>query len=277
MFLVYNSDVLSENEFCLSANDRAFQYGDGLFETIRYEDQQVWFWADHMARLTAGMAALRLNPPETHFAERIFQQIQTLLSANNLTDQPARIKVQVWRQPGGLYTPTQNQFNLLITTKPGSPFSVSDKATVGIYEDYRVSKSPVSAFKTINSLPYVLAGLHKQQHGFDDVILLDTNGNLAECLASTLFWFNQHTLFTPSLETGCINGILRRQLLRLAARTDIDVQEGLFQPAILTQAEVVFCTNVMGIQWIRQVNSIRVASSPDAKALLNVLFAQLHS
>ncbi len=278
MFLVYNSDVLSENDFCLSANDRAFQYGDGLFETIRYEDHQVWFWPDHLDRLTDGMAALQLNQPEPHFAETIFQHIQTLLSANQLTDQSVRIKVQVWRQSGGLYTPAQNSFNLLITTKPSSSFSISEKTAVGIFEDFRVLKSPVSSFKTINSLSYVLAGLYKQQHGFDEVILLDTNGNLGECLASNLFWFSRQTLFTPSLDTGCINGILRRQLLRLAVQKGLTVQEGLFQPASLMQAEAVFCTNVMGIQWLNQVNGIRIetASSSDAFTLLNLLFAQLH-
>ncbi|WP_020595327.1 aminotransferase class IV [Spirosoma panaciterrae] len=278
MFLVYNSDVLSEIDFCLSANDRAFQYGDGLFETIRYENQRLWFWADHLQRLLAGMAALQLNQPEPHFAETVHQHIQTLLSVNKLTDQSARIKVQVWRQPGGLYTPARNQFNLLITTKPGSSFSISEKARVGIYEDFRLSGSPVSLFKTINSLPYVLAGLYKQQHRLDEVILLDTNGNLSECLASNLFWLKQQSLFTPSLETGCINGILRRQLLRLASPVGLTIQEGTFQPTALRQAEAIFCTNVMGIQWFRQVNGLWTAptSSSDTLALLHLLFAQLH-
>ncbi|MBN8826231.1 MULTISPECIES: aminotransferase class IV [unclassified Spirosoma] len=279
MFLVYNSDVLSENDFCLSANDRAFQYGDGLFETIRYENHQIWFWSDHIDRLTAGMAALQFNPPDAQFAETIFQHIQALLIANKLIDQSARIKVQVWRQSGGLYTPAQNSFNLLITTKPGSPFSISEKTTTGIYEDFRVSKSPVSSFKTINSLPYVLAGLYKQQHGFDEVVLLNTHGYLSECLASNLFWLSKETLFTPSLETGCINGILRRQLIRLAAENSLNVQEGTFQPTSLIEAEAVFCTNVMGIQWLQQVNGISITRAPsvDAFALLSLLFAQLHS
>ena len=63
MFLVYNSDVLPESDFQLSVNDRAFQYGDGLFETIRYSTGQIWFWSDHFARLSAGMAAMQLTQP----------------------------------------------------------------------------------------------------------------------------------------------------------------------------------------------------------------------
>ena len=276
MFLVYNLDVLSETDFCLSATDRAFQYGDGLFETIRYEHEQIWFWPDHFARLTAGMAALHLTPPAGFTAETVYKCILELLSANALIRQPARIKLQVWRKPGGLYTPTSTDCNLLITAQSGSSFSIGTKTSIGIYSDFRVSPSPTSAYKTLNALPYVLAGLYKQAHRFDDVILLDTHGNLAECLASNLFWYRQNTLFTPSLQTGCINGILRQQLFRLASLAGIDVREVIDQPEVLHLAEAVFCTNVMGIQWIRSINGIKLPLNSPAEALLNALFAQLH-
>ncbi|GAB3940496.1 aminotransferase class IV [Spirosoma harenae] len=277
MFLVYNLDVLSETDFCLSPTDRAFQYGDGLFETIRYENGRIWFWSDHFARLTAGMAALHLNLSAEFTAEAIYKRILDLISANTITNQTARIKLQVWRKPGGLYTPSSTECNLLITAQLGNFFSIGTKPSVGIYSEFRVYQSPASAYKTLNSLPYVMAGLYKQERGFDDVILLDNQGNLAECLASNLFWYGQNTLFTPSLQTGCINGILRQQLLRLASQNDIIVREVVDQLEILKQAEVVFCTNVMGIQWIRSIDDIDLPLNAPAEALLNALFAQLHS
>ncbi|WP_256432897.1 aminotransferase class IV [Spirosoma foliorum] len=153
MFLVYNSDILSENDFCLLANDRAFQYGDGLFETIRYENGQVWFWPDHFARLTAGMATMQLNRPDGFNSEAVEQRIHYLLSANELTNQTARIKIQVWRQAGGLYTPTTNDINVLITARAGQGFSLTEKAPTGIYDLFRLTPSPISAFKTLNALP----------------------------------------------------------------------------------------------------------------------------
>lgn len=278
MFLVYNSDVLPESDFQLSVNDRAFQYGDGLFETIRYSTEQIWFWSDHFARLSAGMDALQLTQPTGFSTEAVHQAILQVLSANKLIDQPARIKIQVWRQSGGLYTPSTNKANVLITARPGSPFSVTEKAKTGIYDLFRLSPSPVSAFKTLNSLPYVLAGLYKQQHGLDEIILLDSQGHLAECLASNLFWCSGKTLYTPSLDSGCINGIIRQQLVRLAPAVGLTVSEGLFPPAILTTANAVFCANVMGIQWLRGINDLDVDTRPlsfgDTESLLNALFAQ---
>lgn len=276
MFLVYNSDILPERDFHVSVNDRAFHYGDGLFETIRYETEQLWFWPDHFARLSAGMSALQLNYPELLTAATLHRSISQLISENKLINQPARIKIQIWRQPGGLYTPTTNGANVLITARPGNPFSITEKAETGLYDAFRLSPSPVSAFKTLNALPYVLAGLYKAEYKLNDVILLDTAGNLAECLASNLFWYADETLYTPSLQTGCINGIVRRQLLRIAPAIGLTVCEGFFKPDVLSQAEAVFCANVMGIQWLRNVNDMITPRSARAENLLASMFSEFH-
>lgn len=237
----------------LSPDDRAFRYGDGLFETIRYEQHTIRFWLDHYDRLTRGMAALSLQAPLPFDPQRLHSQILELLKANGLVDQPARIKLQVWRQPGGLYTPTSFLANYLITARPAPAFALTEKDRAGFFDAFRLSSSPVSAYKTLNAFPYILAGIARQQQQTDELILLDQQGHLAECIASNLFWLQNDQLFTPSLASGCIDGVLRRQLLRLAPQHGLTVREGLFLPDVLTHAQAVFCTNVSGIQWIRQL------------------------
>lgn len=243
MNLVYNSDILSETEFSLAPTDRAFQYGDGLFETMRYEAGKLWFLPDHYDRLRRGMAALYLDVPDRFGQDELRHTILDLIQRNNLGAGQVRVKLQLWRQPGGLYTPTTHGANWLLTVKPGQSFALTNKPRLGIYRDVRLSPSPLSPFKTLNALPYVLAGLYRQQHHFDEVVLLDTSGHLAECVASSLFWLKDHQLFTPSLDSGCIDGIIRRQLLR-----GHSVQEGLFLPDVLESADAVFCANTSGIQ-----------------------------
>ncbi|RIV25187.1 aminotransferase IV [Fibrisoma montanum] len=243
MYLVYNSDIINQQTFQLLPDNRAFLYGDGLFETIRYESGRLWFWADHLDRLTKGMAALQLSEPAAGL-EQLSEQTLDLIRRNGLSMQAARVKIQVWRRPGGLYTPTSNEVDWLITAQPGQPFMLTAKPRIGIYEDVRLSESVISAFKTLNALPYVLAGLHRQAHKLDDVVLLSTDGSVAECVASNLFWFRNGTLFTPSLHTGCVNGIARRQLLRAWP----DTQEGLFPPSLAESADVLFAANAIGIQ-----------------------------
>ncbi|CCH54821.1 branched-chain amino acid aminotransferase [Fibrisoma limi BUZ 3] len=255
MYLVYNSDIINQQTFNLLPDNRAFQYGDGLFETIRYESGRLWFWTDHLDRLTKGMATLQLSVPAARL-DQLHEQTLDLIARNGLNSQPARIKIQVWRRPGGLYTPTSNGSEWLITAQPGQPFAITGKSHIGIYDGVRLSKSVVSEFKTLNALPYVLAGLHRQAHKLDDVILLSTDGSAAECVASNLFWFRNGTLVTPSLQTGCVNGIARRQLLRAFP----DAQEGLFPPPLTEPIDVLFAANVMGIQVFNgQFDSIQMA------------------
>lgn len=275
MSLVYNSDILPDTNFQLFTNDRAFQYGDGLFETIRYEQSHVWFWPDHYARLTAGLKALHLTLPADLNEEAIYQQIINLLKANNLISQPARIKIQVWRQTGGLYTPTTNNANILITARPGQPFALTERQTVGIYEDVRLHASPYSAFKTLSSLSYVMAGIAKKERDLDDVILLnvDPANYLAECSASNLFWFAKGILYTPTIETGCVEGIMRQQILRRATTVGQPVNIGFHRLASLSSAEAVFCCNVNGIQWIRSIEGI--GQYPAGHDLANPLFTGL--
>ncbi|RYF55396.1 MAG: aminotransferase IV, partial [Cytophagaceae bacterium] len=104
---------------------------------------------------------------------------------------------------------------------------------------------------------------------------LDTAGHLAECLASTLFWYANGTLYTPSLQTGCINGIVRQQCLRTAPALGISVQEGLYKPELLRETEAVFCANVMGIQWLNQVNNDDIRPSNEVKERLEVLWRHI--
>ena len=279
MYLIFNSAVFTKSDFRVDANDRAFQYGDGLFETVRYDRGRIQFWPDHHQRLTQGMTALQLNPSDLFTAASLHEQVHTLLRQNQLTDQPARIRIQVWRQTGGLYTPTNRAANLLITSRAGQPFAITERTRIGFFDAVRLSPSPVSAYKTGNALPYVLAGLSKQERALDDVVLLDTAGHLAECVASSLFWLSGGRLFTPSLATGCIDGILRRQISRLAAELGIPMQEGLFRPDVLAGADMVFCGNVMGIQWFRFIEgtdrplSIDSIRHPPIATLFNRLMA----
>ncbi|GAB3916462.1 aminotransferase class IV [Larkinella terrae] len=273
MNVVLNGDVLPEEAICLSPNDRAFQYGDGLFETLRYEQNEVRFWPDHYDRVTRGMDALALRLPPRFDRDLVLPQIHKLLHLNGLTQQTARIKLQVWRQPGGLYTPTSFQTNFLITARSGSAFAVTEKTAVGFFDAVRLSPSPVSAYKTLNALPYVLAGIARQKQQADDMILLDTHGHLSECIASNLFWLIGNQLITPSPDSGCIEGILRRQLIRLAPQHGLTVHQGLFLPDVLTKADSVFCTNVSGIQWIRQIGETIFDESPQNR--LQPVFAEL--
>lgn len=234
-------------------HNRAFQYGDALFETMILQNGSVRFLAEHFQRLTAGMHALDMILP-TGFTidslqNSIFQLAQTCGFGNN-----ARLRLHVWRKPGGLYTPDSQEVDFLLTAQPLVPPTISVKENVIFYEDVRLVHSAISGFKTGSALPYIMAGIARKKAGADDAILLDVYGHIAECVASNLFWLKDGTIFTPSLESGCVAGVMRKNSIFEMRQTSVPVHEGLFTKADLLNADAVFCCNVAGVQVIRSIN-----------------------
>jgi branched-chain amino acid aminotransferase/4-amino-4-deoxychorismate lyase len=254
MKMIFNGTWLPHGDLALSPHDRALGYGDGLFETIVCQRGELSGWASHMARLHAGMAALWMQPSAGFTPNFLASQARQLLQANELTG-TARLRLQVWRAVGGLYTPTSSGINYLITAQACTTPSVSVKAKVQFYEAVRLHASPISAYKTCNALPYVLAGLAKTHANVADVILLDTDGNLAECVASNLFWLKDGIFYTPALSTGCVAGIRRAQILQRLRASGRRVVEGHFPKEAIMRADGAFCCNVAGMEWLGQVEN----------------------
>ncbi len=252
--------------------NRAFQYGDGLFETIIMRDGTVRFLPDHFGRLAGGMAALGIDVPEGFTPGYLRQAIEELALQNNLGGD-ARVKIHVWRSPGGLYTPESRnaEFLVSLTELPQEPVPFKKKAI--FYEDIRLSASAVSRFKTTSALPYVMAALARRHAGADEVILLDVYGHLAECGASSLLWLKDGTLYTPSVATGCIEGVMLKQMIRLAPAHGLAVKQDLFFREELFAADAVLCCNVAGIQFIENVagHDLRKEQIPELHRLMEEL------
>lgn len=233
--------------------NRAFQYGDSLFETMILQNGSVRFFADHFQRLIAGMQALNMAAP-AGFTPGALQNSILKLSQTLGLGGYARLRLQVWRKPGGLYTPDSQGIDFLLTAQPTAPPVVAVKENVIFYEDVRLVHSAISGFKTGSALPYVMAGIARKKAGADDAILLNVHGHVAECVASNLFWRKGGTWFTPGLNSGCVAGVMRKNSIFQIGQTPSPVREGLFVKDDLLAADAVLCCNVAGIQLIKSIN-----------------------
>lgn len=230
---------------CVRVDDRAFAYGDSLFETILMRDGQPRYWDDHWARLRDGMRALKMQAPVGFTSTRVAEFLAEVAHANGLTG-VVRVRLRVVRRPGGRYTPTQRSVDFYAEADPYTP-PPTVRGQVSVSETVWLSATRWSRFKTGSALPYVLAGLERERRGVDELLLLDHRGFLAEATASNVFWEREDALYTPALSSGCVGGVMRRQVLRAAAATGVTVHEGLFRPEVLGRAERVFTTNVAGV------------------------------
>lgn len=249
--------------------NRAFLYGDGLFETMLLKEGKVRFLPDHWERLLAGTAAFKMQLPQGFTLEYLYSSIPILAERTGLGNN-ARVKLQVWRKAGGLFTPTESEAEWAIFVYPLSENAQVIKEKVGFYEDVRLHFSSISSYKTCSALPYVMAGIAKKERQLDDIVLFDVYGNIAECSVSNIFWLKNGQLFTPAIESGCIAGVMRKQLLSKANELGIKVIEGLFPTIELLEAEAVLTCNVAGIQQIRQIEGKEFALDKMPEELLAV-------
>lgn len=248
-----NGKILKEEKTHLSINNRGYQYGDALFETIRVINGKIMFWEDHYFRLMASMRIMRMEIPMNFSPEFIEEEILALLNANDFLNKPARVKINIHRQYGGLYKPTNREVEYLIqVSELDSPFYQlnDDHYEVELFKDHYVNSGLLSTLKTNNRAINVLGSIYAEENDFQNCFLLNEKKSVIEALNGNLFLVKGNTIKTPPLSEGCLNGIIRKQLLGILEKLpDYSLKEEAISPFELQKADELFITNViMGIQ-----------------------------
>ncbi len=253
-YCILNGHLISVYEPSVAFNNRAFRYGDSLFESIRTCNNKLMFLRDHITRLKLGMTVLRMNVPAEFNTENIHEQIIQLLKHN--THAPnARIRLTVFRNEGGFYTPETNDISFLIeSTELASVYELNQKGFwVDTYTDIKKSINKLANIKTGNALLYVMAGLAKQSMRLDDCFLINENGIICESINSNIFLVKNGTIYTPPLSDGCVAGVMRKQIMALATQHKVLVFESSITDYTLSNADEVFLSNsINGVQWVGQ-------------------------
>lgn len=231
----------------LSVN-RAFKYGDSLFDTLKYTDNKLEFLEDHYFRLMASMRLLRMEIPMYFTLE--FYESEILKSIDfSLKASQYRIRVSIFRANGGLYVPSSNAINYLIETEPLN-LSTHQHYKVGIFKDFYLSSSFLSTLKTSNRILNVLAGIYAHENQLQNCLLLNEKRQFVEFINGNVFVIADNQLITPPLSEGCINGIYRKKVLSVAQqKTSYKILEKPLIYTDLLNAEAIFLTNsIVGIQ-----------------------------
>ncbi len=258
----FKGNITDENLALPLLSNRGFLYGDGMFETMIAHNGQVKYLNDHLARITEALNYLRISIPDELQIDKAHEIIRHL-SEQVVDSTHAKVKIIVWRKEGGTYAPSSNSAELIITLDKIQPVESKQISKIDFCEGVKNQFSSYSKFKSISALSYVMAGQEKTAKELEDLIILDNNGNVSECLVSNLFWVKDNTYFTPSLKTGCIEGISRRVIIRELQKKSIKVKEVLANKNELLNADSVFCTNALGICHI-----MKIKDQPFSKHLL---------
>lgn len=247
--ILWNGEWVSEEQLADGLN-RAFRYGDGLFESMRLNGGEIPLIEYHFDRLFKGMHALKIEPVN-NFKILLKESLEKLVNKQKLDS--AIIRLWVFRGGKGKYTPSSNQAAFCLQAEPlnSEPFTLNSKGLrIEIVESIQLHKHPFSAFKTLNALPYVRASIEKKERGFDDLILLDQNGRLSEATSSNLFLIKNNRIKTPPIEAACVNGVMRTFLLNDKKLTLPIVEEVLELDDLLLADEVFLANSIQGIKWV---------------------------
>ncbi|HRG02352.1 MAG TPA: aminotransferase class IV [Bacteroidia bacterium] len=254
-YCIYNGHLISFYEPAISFSNRAFRYGDSVFESIRYTNGKIMFLADHVKRIKLSMTTLRMNVPAEFTTGNIEQLIFHLLEQNNIK-QDARIRLTVFRNEGGFYTPETNDISFLIESEvlENTGYQLNQKGLwVDVYAEIKKQVNKISNIKTGSALLYVMAGITKTSLRLDDCLLVNDNGNIIESISSNIFVVKNGTLYTAPISDGCVDGVMRKQILTIAAQHKILTFEQPLTVHTLTNGDEVFLTNaIKGIQWVGQ-------------------------
>lgn len=251
-FINFNDEILPADTKVMAINNRSYRYGDGLFESMRLMKGQLKFADLHADRLQRGMRALKMDGYSAMDTWFLKDRAETLAARNKCKH--GRLRLTVYRESEGLYTPSQNKagFSLEIQPIEEPRYFLNEKGLImDVFTEVGKPLNYLSNIKSCNSLVYVMAGLYKAQQRLEDVFILNQNKFLCEAGSSNVFvWYKNH-LYTPALSEGCVEGVMRQVVINLALKNNIPVTEAQINPEILYEADEVFLTNATkGIQWV---------------------------
>lgn len=238
-----NGKFAENGEAQISVFDRGFMYGDGLFETMRSYDGAVFRIREHLDRLFSGLSVMKIKCP--HDRKYLEDAVYGCLEANGLKEANIRLTVTRGASLTGSFSRADLKPNVVIITRHLElPTRAYEKGLAATIASIRQNdQSPVTGLKTLNFLTYILARTDAKEAGFDDAILLNTRGHVAEGTTANIFMVKHRQIMTPSLDCGILPGVTRGAVLAVAAAGGIKVKEGHFSERDLMGADEVFLTN----------------------------------
>jgi branched-chain amino acid aminotransferase len=276
-FINFNGISLSSGTAIITADNRGFRYGDGLFETMRVSQGRIVLASYHFERLADGMRLLQFKFPPSFITGKLAAEIPELCRRNGHTDF-ARVRLVVFRGNSGSDNPEDDLPHYIIQSGPLEAWDREWKGEgllIDLFPGGRKSCDAFSSLKSNNYLLYSMAARYAQGQGWDDCLVLNSYGRIADSSIANLFYCKDGTIYTPPLSEGCVAGVMRRFLLETAQQSGFRVEEKMTGAEDLESAGEVFLTN--SIRGIRRVGRFRqsVYAHALADALRDILLDAL--
>ncbi len=240
MIVFLNGKFIPEEKAQVSVFDRGFLYGDGLFETLRIYNGQLFRWEKHWERFRRGAEFLKIKIPFSLI--QIEQFVAQLIAENKMPEAILRMNLSRGRGLRG-YSPKGTEQPTFVLSLPDAP-KLDGKNPVQwrlATSSFRVQKNdPLTAIKNCNKLVQIMAREEAESKGADEALILNEENEIAEATTANFFWIEDEKVFTPPLANGALPGVTRSvvkevcELLKISfaeksiARNKLNLSEGIF-------------------------------------------------
>jgi branched-subunit amino acid aminotransferase/4-amino-4-deoxychorismate lyase len=252
-YLCVNGEFRLAADPVLLSGNRAFRYGDALFENIHAWSTEAQLLEKHYNRLITSMDLLGMAVPARLTVPSLSRIITQLLNRNKIFG-GAGIRLTVFRESGEALLPEGQMTSFILESEAlgSGRYVLNEKGyVIDVCHEYRRATGTLSGIKTNGYLPNVMTALFCEQQGLDDAIMLNESGRITGSTKSNIFLVKESSLFTPVLGQGCVPGVMRNMIIKLAVDAGLKVNDhSSLTPAVMDDADEIFFTNaVEGIRW----------------------------
>ena len=241
----YNGNFILARDVPIHSNNRAFNYGDGFFESIKIINAKPFNFSFHMKRLNIALSVLKLS--ENYSAIFFLEKISHLLELNKILN--GSVKIHISRSGAGKYLPESNNPNLLISTFSGHEYQKNHNISLCFYNSECKTTGSLSNIKSFNCFVSILASIYANENNFDNAIIFNSKGNVIEVANANIFFVRNQKIYTPSLSEGCVDGTMREWA---ANHLDI-IEKAIFKDEVLEADEIFIANAISGFTSVHAI------------------------
>ena len=251
--IIFNHKILNKKELKFSVDNRAFLYGDGLFESVKIINGRPFNLEVHLKRLFSASTLLDL---QISASKKDFRNKIELLIKENKIIKGGNLKIIVFREKGGKFLPENNSTSFLIMSEKSENnlFKLNKNGlALGLFRDQLKPKGGLSNYKTISALQSVMCSLDARKKAKEDCLMFNSENNIIESSNSNVFYVKNKVIYTPKLLEGCVDGTMRNYILNLR-NLDFNIIETEVKTEDILNADEVFLSNaISGIKWVSSI------------------------
>jgi len=270
-FILHNDRIQESSGLSLSPGQVGLLSGWGVFSTLRVADGVLFAWERHWARIARDANALHVPLPDD--SEAVRRSLLELVEANQAHHSTLRIAIV--RNGGGMWAGPSNGRACDVIALTANSKEWGEGAKLAYVREARHAASPFAGAKILSWAMNLTWLESAQARGFDEAILLNERGEVAECTSANIFIADGSQVWTPPLSSGCLPGITREVLLDVRV-PGIRIGEKTLMPTDLELADEVFITSTTrDLLPVFQIEDKKIGRSQRARKALAGAFSEV--